>query len=553
MEFNVADLIERVAKNVPDRDAVIFGDRRASYKHFDEKSKQFSRYLLSQGLGKGDKVGIYAYNSIEWIEAMIGCYKVGAVPININYRYVEHELEYIFKDADLSAVVFDIEFAEKINNIKGNCPLLKQFIYFDNYNEKDKYPSVEGMVSYEAACATDAEVTYPERSGEDHYMLYTGGTTGMPKGVVWRQADAVMIFGGGIDMNTQEPIESPEAMADRCLSETHWAPRSLNMAPLMHGAAQWGILRALFEGGSVVLLAKKSFDAHEVWQQVEKNDVNVIMVTGDAMAKPLMDAFEEGKPDGSAYDSSSILAFASTSAVFSPALKDKFADKVPNAVITDNIGSSESGFTGSTVHEKGKAQTNAGGPRVTPAKNVVVLDEDFNLVPAGSETVGVLAKTGYVPIEYYKDPEKTAKTFITAPDGNRYVIPGDMATHNADGTVTMLGRGSHCINSGGEKIYPEEVEMAVKAHQDVHDCLVVATPDDRFGQCVTALVELVDGAEQPAMDAIHEACATHISRYKVPRRIYYVDKIARQPSGKADYKWAKEEGMKRFEADIETA
>ncbi len=553
MEFNVADLIERVAQNVPDRDAVIFGDRKATYKHFDEKSKQFSRYLLSQGLGKGDHIGIYAYNSIEWIEAMIGCYKVGAVPININYRYVEHELEYIFKDADLKAVVFDIEFAEKLNNIKGNCPLLEKFIYFDNYNEKDQYPAVEGMVDFDEACATDAEVEYPERSGDDLYMLYTGGTTGMPKGVVWRQADAVMIFGGGIDMNTQEPIESPESMADRCLLDTHWAPRSLNMAPLMHGAAQWGVLRALFEGGSVVLLAKKSFDAHEVWQQVEANDVNVIMVTGDAMAKPLMDVFEEGKADGSSYDSSSILAFASTSAVFSPALKDKFSEKVPNAVITDNIGSSESGFTGSTVHEKGKAQTNAGGPRVTPAKNVVVLDENFNLIPAGSEEVGVLAKTGYVPIEYYKDPEKTAKTFITAPDGKRYVIPGDMATHNSDGTVTMLGRGSHCINSGGEKIYPEEVEMAVKAHDDVFDCLVVATPDDRFGQCVTALIELRPGRSKPTMESIHEACATHISRYKVPRRIYYVEKIARQPSGKADYKWAKEEGMKRFEAEQATA
>jgi acyl-CoA synthetase (AMP-forming)/AMP-acid ligase II len=384
-------------------------------------------------------------------------------------------------------------------------------------------------------------------------MIYTGGTTGMPKGVVWRQADAVMVFGGGIDMTTQEPIASPEAMADRCLSETHWAPRTLNMAPLMHGAAQWGVLRALFEGGSVVLLSKRSFDAHEVWQQVEKQNVNVIMVTGDAMAKPLMDAFEEGKTDGGEYNSSSILAFASTSAVFSPALKDKFCDKVPNAVITDNIGSSESGFTGTTIHEKGKAQTNAGGPRVTPAKNVLVLDDDFLEIPAGSEQIGQLAKGGFVPIEYYKDPKKTAETFITAPDGNRYVIPGDMATHNSDGTVTMLGRGSLCINSGGEKIYPEEVEMAVKAHDDVYDCLVAATPDERFGQCVTALIELRPGKAEPSMEAVHEACKTHISRYKVPRRMYFVEKIKRQPSGKADYRWAKEQAMALFEADTAKA
>lgn len=553
MEFNVADIVERVANNVPDREAVICGQYRATYKHFDQKSNQFSRYLLSQGLGKGDHIAIYAYNSIEWIEAMLACYKIGAVPININYRYVEEELKYIMNDADIKAVIFDNEFGERLNNIRAELPLIQTFVWLDNLNAVDDAQAVAGAISFSEACACKADVSYPTRSADDHYTLYTGGTTGMPKGVVWRQGDAVMIFGGGIDMYTQEPIASPEAMADRCLDESFWSPRSLNMAPLMHGAAQWGILRALFEGGTVILLSKKSFDAHEVWQQVENEGVNVIMVTGDAMAKPLMDAFEQGKveagKEGETYDSSSILAFASTSAVFSPSLKDKFAEKVPNAVITDNIGSSESGFTGTTVHEKGKAQTNAGGPRVTPAKNVVVLDENFNIIPAGDERVGQLAKSGYVPIEYYKDPKKTAETFITAPDGNRYVIPGDMATHNADGTVTMLGRGSLCINSGGEKIYPEEVEAAVKAHPDVFDSLVAATPDERFGQCVTALIELRPGAAEPSMDAIHEACKSHISRYKVPRRIYYVEKIKRQPSGKADYKWAKATAMEFFDAE----
>ena len=262
-------------------------------------------------------------------------------------------------------------------------PLLKEFIYLDNHNEKDQHPIVEGCIDYFQACSTDAECNIPLlRSADDHYVLYTGGTTGMPKGVVWKQGDAVMVFGGGIEMYTQEPLESPEVMADRCLDETHFAPKTINMAPLMHGAAQWGVLRAIFEGGTVVLLSKRSFDAHEVWQQVEAEGVNVIMVTGDAMAKPLMDAYEEGNTlpgkEGNAYNASTILAFASTSAVFSPALKDKFAEKIPTAVITDNIGSSESGFTGTTIHEKGKAETNAGGPRVTPAKNVAVLDEDYN-------------------------------------------------------------------------------------------------------------------------------------------------------------------------------
>ena len=362
MEFNVADLVERVAKNIPDREAVIYGERRATYKHFDEKSKQFARYLLSVGLGKGDHVGIYAYNSIEWIEAMLGCYKIGAVPININYRYVEEELLYIFKDANIKAVIYDVEFSENLNTIVDRVPDLKHFVFIDNANEEKNYPAINGCTSFTRACESDAEVEFPSRSGDDHYVLYTGGTTGMPKGVVWRQADAIMVFGGGIEMYTQEPIATAEEMADRCLNPDNFAPKSLNMAPLMHGAAQWGILRAIFEGGTVVLLTKKRFDPHEVWQLLESEQVNVLMVTGDAMAKPLMDALIDKENKGTPYNTSTLLALASTSAVFSPALKDKFVEKLPNAVITDNIGSSESGFTGTTIHEKGKAETNAGGP-----------------------------------------------------------------------------------------------------------------------------------------------------------------------------------------------
>lgn len=544
MEFNVADLIERVARNVPDREAVVCGTERATYRHFDEQSRQFGRYLLSVGVGKGDHVAIYAYNSIEWIVAMLGCYKIGAVPININYRYVEDELVYLFNDADIKAVVYDTEFGEKLDAMRSRAPLLRHFVHLDNLNAVPGAMLVPGSVAFSVACLSDADVTFPPRSADDRYVLYTGGTTGFPKGVVWRQGDAVMVFGGGINMYTQEPIAMPEAMADRCLDPNHFTPKSLNMAPLMHGAAQWGILRAIFEGGTVVLLSKKSFDAHEVWHQVEAEKVNVIMVTGDAMAKPLMDAFELGKADGSRYDPSSILAFASTSAVFSPALKDKFAENIPTAVITDNIGSSESGFTGTSIHEKGKAETNAGGPRVSPARHVVVLDELFQQIPAGDERIGLLAKGGFVPLEYYKDATKSAETFITAPDGQRYVIPGDMARHNADGTITMLGRGSLCINSGGEKIYPEEVEMAVKAHPDVFDCLVASTPDNRFGQCVTALVQLRPGIGEPSLESLHEACKTHIARYKLPRRVYFVDSIKRAPSGKADYLWAKEEALR---------
>lgn len=548
MEFNVADIIERVAQNVPDRDAVICGEQRATYEHFDKKSQQFSRYLLSVGLKKGDHIAIYAYNSIEWIEAMLACYKIGAIPININYRYEEDELAYIFDDADIKALIYDAEFSERIINIRERFPLLQHFVYFDNLNYVAGHSQIPGSVKFSLACDTDATVTFPERSADDLYLLYTGGTTGMPKGVVWKQGDAVMVLGGGIDITTQEPICSPEAMADRCLQEGAFHMRSLQMAPLMHGAAQWGMLRSLLEGCTVVLLSNKSFDPHEAWQQIEKERVNVLLVTGDAMAKPLMEALVEGKAEGD-YNTSTLFAFASTSAIFSPALKDQYVEKLPNVIITDNIGSSESGYTGTTIHEKGKAENNAGGPRVTPAKNVVVLDENHEQIPPGDERVGLLAKGGYIPIAYYKDEKKSAETFITSADGTRYVIPGDMARHNEDGTITMLGRSSLCINSGGEKIYPEEVEMAIKAHIDVIDCLVTGTPDKRFGSCVTALIQLRKKAKEPSMEKIHAACKTHISRYKVPRRIYYVDSIKRTPSGKADYRWAKQEALRLYEME----
>ena len=295
MEFNVADLVERVAGHVPEREAVICGEQRASYRHFNDKSDGFARYLLSVGLGHGDHVAIYGYNSIEWIEAMLGCYKIGAVPININYRYVEDELNYIFDNADIRLAVYDVEFSERVTNVREGLPQLEQFVYFDHRGDSGDFPLVEGSVPFSVASACEAQVEFPRRSGDDHYLLYTGGTTGMPKGVVWRQEDVIMTLGGGVDVVTQEPVASPEAMADRCLAEGAFPLRSLQMAPLMHGAAQWAVLRGLFEGGTAVLLSGKSFDAHEVWRLVEQEKVNVLLVTGDAMARPIMDALEEGR------------------------------------------------------------------------------------------------------------------------------------------------------------------------------------------------------------------------------------------------------------------
>ena len=314
----------------------------------------------------------------------------------------------------------------------------------------------------------------------------------------------------------------------------------------MHGAAQWGLLRALFEGGAVIFSDKKSFDADHVWQLVGKEKANVMLITGDAMARPLMDAMNTRAEAGEAYDLSSMFVLASSAAIFSPSLKDAFTEKLPNVLIMDNIGASEVGYCGAAVHCKGGADKDAGGPRVQPGPDTILLDEEFNVIPMGSNREGWLARGGNIPLAYYKDEEKTRKTYITAGDGRRYAIPGDRARANEDGTITLLGRGSGCINSGGEKIFPEEVEGAIKAHPAVVDALVIGTPDERFGSCVTALVQLRPGVAEPSLESIQEACVCQIARYKLPRKIFFVNEIARSPSGKPDYKWAKEEAVKRL-------
>lgn len=543
MEFNVADIIERVVTHIPDREALICGEQRASYQQLNTQANHVAALLLREGFEKGDHIAIYAYNCMEWAEALLACYKIGVIPININYRYVEDELVYLFSDADIKGVVYQTQFSSNIEKIRARLPLLRHFIHIDD--DSHVTPAMGSIDFNESLTLAYDQALWPQRSSDDHWVLYTGGTTGMPKGVVWKQYDVIMALGGGVDMTTQEAIATPELMADRCIQDNAFYMRSLQMAPLMHGAAQWGLIRALFEGHTVVISANRSFDADEVWSLVAKEKINTLLVTGDAMAKPMMDSLQRAHKEQRSFDTSSLFVFASSAAVFSPYLKDLYSEQLPHAIIMDNIGSTESGYTGATVHEKGKADT--GGPRVKPGRGVVVLDEDYCFLQPGSKKQGYIAKGGFIPIAYYKDEKKTAATFITAEDGQRYVIPGDMAQFNDDGTITMLGRGSLCINSGGEKIYPEEVEAAVKSHALVTDCLVVATPDERFGSCVTALISVVDHSQEPCLASIQNQCETMLARYKLPRRLYVVDQIQRAPSGKPNYKWAKAAALKRFE------
>jgi len=543
MEFNVADLLERVTDNVPRRTALIMGDVRLTYEQTNARANRAGHLLRSLGVERGEHVGIYAYNCIEWVDVMLGCFKIGAVPINLNYRYVGEELRYVLDDADVGSIVYHQEFAPVLKQLAEQGFALNNYIAIAD--DSGEMPGGPDHIDYRDAVSRQPETQdFPRRSGDDLYVLYTGGTTGLPKGVVWRQEDVIMTLGGGMDVVSEEPFESPEFMADRCLNPDASPLNHLVVAPLMHGAAQWLIMRTLFEGSVAVMSDRRSFSGHYVWRLVEKYRINAIFITGDAMARPMMDAYLEG-----GYDASSLFVLVSAAALFSPMLKELYAETFPDLIVMDSFGASELGYGGARTHGPDDRGGEGGGPRITPSKRIVLLDDDRNVLPMGGGETGWIAKRGRLPQGYYKDEEKTRRTFVTASDGKRYAIPGDMGISHPDGTITLLGRGSTSINSGGEKIYPEEVEAAVKTHPAVLDCLVVGTPDERWGQSVAALIQCREGEPEPSLDDIHGACSEHVARYKLPRRVFFLDELRRTPSGKPDYSWARKTALELVERD----
>ena len=462
--------------------------------------------------------------------------------MNINYRYVEDELAYLFDNADLKALVYQREFAPRVRGVLDRLPLLRHSIVIEDGSDAD-LAGLDSVPFEDAMASGSPERDFGPRSGDDRYILYTGGTTGMPKGVVWRHEDVFFALGGGIDPVSNTRVDHPGAIVEQALAG---GPATmLPIAPLMHGATQWGVMSGSFRGNKVVLVGK--FEPARVWRAIADEKVNSIMITGDAMARPLLEALDE--PGLEDLDLSAWFSLSSTAALFSRAVKDAFIERFPNLVVTEAIGSSEGGSNGYTMIQKGQTAMK-GGPTVKAIMDTVVLDEDLNVVEAGSGVIGKVARKGNIPLEYYKDPVKSAETFVTAPDGTRYSIPGDFATVEADGTITLLGRGSVSINSGGEKIYPEEVEGAVKAHPGVYDCTVVGLPDERFGQRVTAVVQPREGTAV-TLESIQEHCRTLIAGYKVPRELHLVDAIQRSPSGKPDYRWAAEAAAsKRSEVEL---
>ena len=544
MALNIADLFEHAVDAAPDNLAVKVGDRAATYAELERDSNKLAHYLASQGVKPGDHVALYAKNSIEHVVGLLATLKLRAVTINVNYRYVEAELDYLFENADVVAVLFERTYADLVAKCVPQHPKLTTFVSLPDaqLDEGGEPPENEaqhvsdissfgGITLEDATADQSAERDFGERSADDIHIIYTGGTTGFPKGVMWRHEDFWRTLGGGIDFYTGEPLEEYDQ------SKTANDPRMVTfpLSPLMHGGAQAGLLMHLFAGHLTILEPK--FDAKRTWEIIDKEKVQLIFMTGDAMALPLIDEYDRQAATGTPYDGSSLFAISSSAAIFSPPVKKRWMDVFTNAVFTDSIGATETGFTGMGMQDKNAISTD--GPVVALGPNTVVLDDDNQPIdPSNVGAVGRIGRGGSVPVGYYKDPEKSAKTFLEV-NGERYSVPGDNARIEEDGKVTLLGRGSNCVNTGGEKVYPEEVEMAIKNHPAVYDCLVVGVPDEKFGQAVAAVASLREGTTLE-LDELREFLRTYLSGYKLPRALTVVDEVPRNATGKAQYPKAKE-------------
>ncbi|MCL4106639.1 UNVERIFIED_CONTAM: hypothetical protein GTU68_009773 [Idotea baltica] len=520
-------MYEMVADKVPTRTALVCGDQRATYADLDQRANQLAHYLAQRGVTTGDHVGLYLYNCNEYLEGMLACFKLRAVPVNVNYRYVEEELSYIFENSEMVACIHDRAFIPHIAAImpQGSSPAspVHTFVYVDDDSGCD--PKLIDAVEYEAALVGQSLARdFEQRSDDDLFLLYTGGTTGMPKGVMWPHKSVFFAaMGGGGWFHPDGAITQPEQIAERVAD---FAIIGMPLAPLMHGACWWFACIQLLAGNAVILNPAHSLVGEEVWDIVEKEKVNSLTIVGDAMAVPLLDALDK---NSGRWDLSSVFSVGSGGAVFSESKQEAFRQSFPNVFILNSFGSSESGNMGMDGGgKKGKGLGN-----VTKSEFMSVLTEDAPHRHVEPGEMGIFARSGHIPVGYFNDPVKTAKTFVEV-EGETWLLVGDEAQLEEDNSITVFGRGSNCINSGGEKIFPEEVEQAMKGHPDVFDCLVVATPDERFGSKVTAVVSVRDGANL-SLASLQDETRKHIASYKIPRELHVVDEVPRAPSGKPAY------------------
>jgi 3-oxocholest-4-en-26-oate---CoA ligase len=536
--MNLARIAEALAAAYPDREAVVTPTKRVTYGALVERSRRLASVLAAHGLGVHreradlqnhesgqDHVGLYMLNCPEYLEGMLGCYRARVAPFNVNYRYVEEELLYLLDDADAVGLVYHARYAPTLAKIRDRLPKLRLLLQVDDGSGEALLP---GALDYEAALAA-ASPAGPSVvcSPDDLYILYTGGTTGAPKGVLWRQAD---IFHGA--MSGGPPglpgPETVEQLVENAAQGTYM--RVMPIPPLMHGAAQWLSFGALHQGGTIVLQARPDrLDPEDIWGTVERERVSFVTMVGDAFARPLLDGLTRRK-----YDLGHVFVIGSGGAILSPHYKQALLEHMPQATVIDGFGASETGAHGSHATRAGDtAQTGTFAMAST-----VVLRQDLSAeLSPGSPETGFLARSGHVPLGYYKDAAKTARTFPVV-GGQRYAVPGDHARIEANGSIVVLGRGSVSINTGGEKVYPEEVEQVLRRHPGVYDAVVVGTPDERFGEQVTAVVQPRAGA-RPERDELVEFASQYLARYKLPKTVVLVDDMVRSPSGKPDYRWAR--------------
>jgi acyl-CoA synthetase (AMP-forming)/AMP-acid ligase II len=506
--FNLSELFESVVDVVPDRVALHTPARTLTFAELDARANQLAHHLEAVGVGAGDHIGLQLLNGTEYIEGMLAAFKLRAVPVNVNYRYVERELAYLYENADLVALLVNEQFAALAE--AARTPMLRHIVVLERDYE-------------DLLAAQPTARDWTGRSGDDRYIAYTGGTTGMPKGVVWRHEDIFFAaMGGGDPTLDKGPITTPEELPGRV---TEWQMAQMYTPPLMHVSAHWGAFNGFFGGTKVVLGSPGAFDPAEIWALVGEQGVTALTVVGDAMARPLLDHLAAGNEANTGM----LFVFASGGAILSPSTKAMIAELLPNVMVLDTFGSSETGMAGS----RGKDDAT-----FTMDDRTTVLDEGLRPVAPGSGTIGKLARQGHVPLGYHKDEEKSAATMVTI-DGKRWVLPGDMATIEADGTITLLGRGSGCINTGGEKVFPEEVEQVLKGNAAIQDVLVVGVPDDRWGEKVVAVVQARPLRAVELAD-VQATAREGLAGYKVPRDLVMVDEIVRGPNGKPDYGWAKQ-------------
>ena len=521
--WNFADVWEVVAETLPDEIAQVHGDRRYTWNEFDERADGVGQWLLGIGVGRQDKVAQYLYNCPEYLESILGIWKAGTVPVNTNYRYGDEELVYLWDNADAVAVVFHGAFTERIAGLRDRVPNIRGWLWVDDGSG----PCPEWADPYEdvAKLATGRCTPPWGRDGDDLYMLYTGGTTGMPKGVMWRQDDIFSTING-----TSGGVKYPESgsLDDVRAALTGPGGAVLPACPLMHGTGAFTSFASLCSGGSVVTLTQRTYSPEELLSAIDANKVKMIAIVGDAFAKPMLRALD-AEPDR--WDLSSLFAIVSSGVMWSEQTKQGLLKHQPRMLCVDAFSSSEALGMGSSISTAGGAARTA---KFTLGENAIVITEDGKRVEPGSGEIGMVAVKGRTPVGYYKDKAKSDATFKTI-DGERYSIPGDFATVAADGTLELLGRGSVCINTGGEKVFPEEVEEALKTAPNVRDAVAVGVPDEKFGQAIIAMVELAPG-ETLDEAAVIAHVKTKLASFKAPKRVLQVDTIGRAANGKVDYK-----------------